>query len=115
MFAEGVGEDLEVFEVLVLCCRIELHPGHGEVEEDAVVDLAERSTAENITVSLLLVRCDRDKFVLRERRHDLPSAALLDFGHIKLQQTVEPCQQFLPVCARSALVYRIRLLQASIP
>ena len=39
-----------------------------------------------------------------ERRHDLPSAALLDLGHVKLQQTVEPCQQFLSVFVRSALV-----------
>ena len=58
MFAEGVGEDFEVLEVLVLGCRIELHPGHGEIEEDAVVDLAERSAAENIIVSWLLVRCE---------------------------------------------------------
>ena len=58
MFAEGVGEDFEVLEVLVFGCRIELDPGHGKIEEDAVVDLAERSAAENIIVSWLLVRCE---------------------------------------------------------
>lgn len=51
MFAEGVGEDFEVLEVLILGCRIELHSGHGEIEENAVVDLAERSAVVNGIVS----------------------------------------------------------------
>lgn len=53
MLAEGVGEDLEVLEVLVLGGRIELHTGHGEIEEDAVVDLAERSAVNNIVSSAI--------------------------------------------------------------
>lgn len=51
VLAEGVGEDLEVLEVLVFGGRIELHTRHGKIEEDAVVDLAERSAVNN-TVSV---------------------------------------------------------------
>ena len=58
MFAECVGQDLEVFEILVFGGCVELDAAHGKVEEDTVVDLAERSAAENIIVSWLLVRCE---------------------------------------------------------
>ena len=97
MFAEGVGEDFEVLEVLVLGCRIELDPGHGEIEEDAVVDLAERSAVEDAIVSWSLEEYEK-------RRPNSPSAALLDLGHVELQQAVKPCQQFLSVFAPSVLV-----------
>ena len=40
MFAECVGQDLEVLEILVFGRRIELDAAHGKIEEDAVVDLA---------------------------------------------------------------------------
>ena len=41
VFAESVGEDLEVLEVGVLGVDVKLDARHGDVEEDAVVDLAE--------------------------------------------------------------------------
>lgn len=40
MFAECVGQDLEVFKILVFGGCIELDAAHGKIEEDAVVDLA---------------------------------------------------------------------------
>ena len=40
MFAECVGQDLEVLKVLVFGGCIELDAAHGKIEEDAVVDLA---------------------------------------------------------------------------
>ena len=44
VFAEVVGEDLEVLEVGVFGVGVELDARHGDVEEDAVVDLAEGGT-----------------------------------------------------------------------
>ena len=41
VFAEAIGEDFEVLEVGVFRCCVEFDARHGEVEEDAVVDLAE--------------------------------------------------------------------------
>ena len=41
VFAEGVAEDLEVLKISVFGVGVELDACHGEVEEDAVVDLAE--------------------------------------------------------------------------
>ena len=40
MFAESVGQDLEVLKILVFGGCIELDTAHGKIEEDAVVDLA---------------------------------------------------------------------------
>lgn len=40
MFAECVGQDLEVLKILVFGGCIELDTAHGKIEEDAVVDLA---------------------------------------------------------------------------
>lgn len=37
-------EDLEVLEIRVLCVHIELDSRHGNIEVDAVEDLAERRT-----------------------------------------------------------------------
>lgn len=41
VLAEGVAEDLEIFEVGVFGVDVELDAAHRHVEEDAVVDLAE--------------------------------------------------------------------------
>ena len=41
VFAEGVSEDFEVFEVGIIGVGVEFDARHGEVEEDGVVDLAE--------------------------------------------------------------------------
>ena len=99
MFAECVGQDLEVLKILVFGGCIELDTAHGKIEEDAVVDLAERSAAEDVFVSWLLEEDANEK-----RRPNSPSAALLDLGHVELQQAVKPCQQFLSVFAPSVLV-----------
>lgn len=46
VLAEGVAEDLEVFEICIFGVDVEFDPAHGDIEEDAVVDLAECGAAE---------------------------------------------------------------------
>ena len=69
VFAESVLEDLEVLEVLVFAVGVEFDAGHGHVQEDGVVDLAEGGAG----------------------------AALFDFGYVELEEAVEPGEQLLPV------------------
>jgi hypothetical protein len=59
MFAECVGQDLEVFEILVFGGCVELDAAHGKVEEDTVVDLAKRSAVVDCAVSQMFMRRTR--------------------------------------------------------
>lgn len=45
VLAEGIAEDLEVLEVGVFGIDVELDTAHWDIEEDAVVDLAEGGAA----------------------------------------------------------------------
>lgn len=67
VFLESVGEDFEVLEVLVLAVGVEFDARHRQVEEDAVVDLAEGGAG----------------------------AALFDLGDVESEEGVEPGEQLL--------------------
>lgn len=87
VLAEGVAEDLEVLEVGVVGVGVELDARHGQVEEDAVVDLAEGGAVEG--------GCEW-AWELYGMIGFLPRPALLDLRHVELQQAVQPSQQLLP-------------------
>ena len=74
----------------VLAIHVELDAGHGHVEEDAVVDLAEGRAGEGMrsvsaSSSLRLCSC----------RANSPCPALLDLCDVELEEAVEPLHEFL--------------------
>ena len=83
-------QNFEVLNVRVLAIHVELDAGHGDVEEDAVVDLAEGSAGEG----RWSVWCWLE---VRFRGHldDSPCPALLDLCDVELEEAVEPLHEFL--------------------
>lgn len=52
VLAEGVAKDFEVLEIGIFGVHVELDAAHGNVQEDAVVDLAEGSAVGQRSVLL---------------------------------------------------------------
>lgn len=113
-------QHLEVRDVGIFGVDIELDSGHGNIEEDAVKDLADCSTV-IVRWSVALKRaevkqdpqslgCDPNcncvalRCVPLRGRGEfsvyLPSATLLNLGDVELEKAVEPDDELLPVSER---------------
>lgn len=86
VLAEEITQYLEILEIRIFAFRIELYAAERSVEEDAVVHLY-KCSAGKASVNRL--------WRLWQRGSNIPSATLLDFGQVQLQQAVQPSQQFL--------------------
>ena len=81
---EGVAQNFEVLQVRIFGVDGEFDPGHGHVEEDAVIYLTERC-------AVLKIGSEKARRCWLCRCH-APCSALFDFGDVQLQQAVHPGQ-----------------------
>jgi len=81
--------------VCIFAADVKLHSRHGDVKENAVVDLAESSAVVGGVECIVSFGCSDSS--AGEGHPSLPSTALLDLGDVELQKAVEPLHEFLPV------------------
>lgn len=89
-------QNFEVLDVGIIATDVELDLGHGHVHVYAVKDLAERGAGEKLVSDFCLYRSGVVRQAGCQRIHS-PSTALLDLGHVKLKEAVQPIEKLLSV------------------
>lgn len=83
-------------DVGVIAADVKLDLGHGHIHEYTVKHLAERGAGEKLCQTFVYIVAGL--FVRRgAKRIHSPSTALLDLGHVQLEEAVQPIEELLSV------------------